>query len=75
MILNNNADVTALITASVKRSEIVVTYRGTQNIFNAVLGATMFNVCYDEPDCDIRLHLGLYAATMSIYDEVLFKII
>lgn len=70
VIINNDADVTALITLSETRKEIVVTYRGTQNVFNAVLGATMFNVCYDTPECDIRLHLGLYISTMAIYQTV-----
>lgn len=72
VLLNNNTDVTALITLSKNRGEIVVTFRGTQNIFNAVLGATMYNICFDTPDCDIRLHLGLYTATLSIYDKVRF---
>lgn len=73
VLLNNDTDVTALITLSKNRQEIVVTFRGTQNIFNAVLGATMFNICFDISDCDIRLHLGLYKATLSIYNDVRFR--
>lgn len=73
VLMNNDTDVTALVTLSNKRKEIVVTFRGSQNPWNFVLDFTMLSVCYDIPDCDIRLHVGFYIFTMSLYDEVSFS--
>lgn len=70
VILNNNTDVTAMVTLSKKREEIVVTFRGSQNALNWILDFVMLNVCYDNEECDIRLHVGFYIMTMSIYHDV-----
>lgn len=68
--MNNDSDTTALITLSHKRKEIGVTYRGTYNVWNVVLDALFFNVIAGNGTDDIKLHMGLYSATMSLYDEV-----
>lgn len=67
--MNNETDVTVLITLSHKRKEIVATFRGSQNPWNFVLDFTMFSVCFNS-DCNIKLHVGFYIFTMSLYDEV-----
>lgn len=64
-------DLSALITLSTSRKEIVVTFRGGQNPWNVILALSMYTVCYASRPCDIKLHGGFYAAAMSIYDEVI----
>ncbi len=73
VLMNNDTDVTALVTLSHKRKEIVVTYRGSQNVWNYVLDFTPLNVCYNGPECDIKIHIGFYIFTMSLYNEVNFS--
>lgn len=69
--MNNDTDNTALITLSTKRKEIVVTFRGTHNVWNIILDLAMLNVPYSR-DNGIRIHYGFYIATMSLYREVNF---
>ena len=71
VLTNDDMNVAALVTLSHKRKEIVVTFRGSQNPWNFVLDFTMLTVCYNPPDCDIKLHVGFYLFTMAMYDEVI----
>lgn len=68
--MNNNTDTTALVTISHNREEIVVTYRGTAELWNVVLDALFMNIKYGNETSDIKLHKGYYTATMSLYNEV-----
>lgn len=74
--MNNDMNVLALVTLSNSRKEIVVAFRGSQNFWTVVLSYTMLNVCYNAPECDIKLHVGFYKLTMSLYDvtkSILFR--
>lgn len=62
-----------MITVSDSRKEIVVTFRGTLNLYNALLDIKLFSVKYEEKikaDDDIRIHIGVFKATMSLYPKV-----
>lgn len=68
--MSNVSDITALITISHCRKEIVITLRGSQNAWNVVLSSLALNVQKDDTDPNIKMHLGIYIATMSLYNEV-----
>lgn len=67
--MNNDTDLTALVTLSNKRKEIVVTYRGTAELWNVVLDAELVDINIDD---NIKIHKGYLNATMSLYDDVSF---
>lgn len=72
--MNNNTDTTALVAVSKAREEIVVAYRGTNNIWNIILDITTIAVTYSNVPKGIKLHAGFHAATMSLYDDVSQKL-
>lgn len=70
--MNNVTDCTALVTVSNSRKEIVLTYRGTMNLWNVVEDLELLEIKYANRQSDIKIHTGFYKATMSLYNEVGF---
>lgn len=68
--MNNDTDCTALVAVSNSRKEIVVTYRGTANLWNVVQDLELFEIKYANRQSDIKIHTGFYKATMSLYNKV-----
>lgn len=68
--MNNKTDTTALVAVSKTREEIVVTYRGTMNIWNVVLDVAAVAISYPNTPKGIKIHAGFHAATMSLYSDV-----
>ncbi|KAJ6641353.1 Tonsoku-like protein, partial [Pseudolycoriella hygida] len=59
----------ALVAISHNRKEVVVTYRGSSNIWNIVLDDIFINIDYGNATDNIKLHRGCYYATMSLYNK------
>lgn len=70
VLMNNVTDCTALVTVSNSRKEIVVTYRGTANIWNVIQDLDFLDIDYADMQSDIKVHTGFYKATMSLYNDV-----
>jgi len=74
VLKSNSVDTLALITLSFTREEIVVTYRGTANIWNWILDFTAITFNYPSTPSGIKLHLGFYVATLSLYNDVVTNV-
>jgi hypothetical protein len=74
VIMNNKTDTTALVAVSKTREEIVVTYRGTMNIWNVVLDVAAVAISYPNTPKGIKIHAGFHAATMSLYSDVVTNV-
>ncbi|XP_037038368.1 lipase-like [Bradysia coprophila] len=70
VIKNTFHDTLALVTLSEDREEIVVTFRGTANVWNVVLDALLILGRDSNTPKQVKIHRGFYIATMSLYDDV-----
>ncbi len=58
------------MTLSKTRREIVVTFRGTMNIWNVIFDFTAYTVTYPKVPGGIKIHAGFLAAVNSLYVDV-----
>lgn len=69
-VLNNSLqDTRAIVTLSETREEIVVTYRGSYNVWNALQDITLIATKVDNTS-PIKIHTGFHIAAQSLYSDV-----
>lgn len=60
----------ALVALSKSRKEIVVVFRGTNNLWNVILDVSTIAVTYPNFPPGVKLHAGFHKATASLYEDV-----
>lgn len=69
---NNIHNTLTLVSLSHRRKEIIVGFRGTWNVWNVILDVLFISGRHGSTPSDIKIHMGFYIATMSLYDDVSF---